>query len=321
MKIKGIDRTANIAWSPQHQYPIYLAVGTAAQQLDASFSTTAALELFSLNLNDPGYDLGLRTSVQSEHRFHKLAWGTQGTIVGGCDGGVLQIYNANKLLNGETGLMSQQNKHKGSVRALDFNSFQNNLLASAASESEIYIWDLNNPTTPMTPGSKCQPLEDITCVAWNKQVQHILGSVFPTKCVVWDLRKNDPIIKLTDNTVKTKWHVVAWNPDIATQLCLGSEDDQNSVIQLWDLRFATSALKVFDNHQRGVLSISWCHQDTDMLLSCGRDNKIICWNPSNNSPGKKLYLLLNKLNYNIIILSHKKIFKSCTMKIIIFYSF
>lgn len=33
---------------------------------------------------------------------------------------------------------------------------QANLLASGASESEIYIWDLNNTEKPMTPGSKSQ---------------------------------------------------------------------------------------------------------------------------------------------------------------------
>jgi len=37
MKIKEINRTANVAWSPKQQHPIYLAAGTAAQQLDASF--------------------------------------------------------------------------------------------------------------------------------------------------------------------------------------------------------------------------------------------------------------------------------------------
>ena len=37
MKIKEIKRTANVAWSPKQQFPIYLAAGTAAQQLDASF--------------------------------------------------------------------------------------------------------------------------------------------------------------------------------------------------------------------------------------------------------------------------------------------
>ena len=37
MKVKEVTRTANIAWSPAPQYPIYLAAGTAAQQLDATF--------------------------------------------------------------------------------------------------------------------------------------------------------------------------------------------------------------------------------------------------------------------------------------------
>jgi len=37
MKLKEIDRTANVAWSPVIQHPIYLAAGTAAQQLDATF--------------------------------------------------------------------------------------------------------------------------------------------------------------------------------------------------------------------------------------------------------------------------------------------
>jgi len=37
MKLKEIKRTANVAWSPASHYPVYLAAGTAAQQLDATF--------------------------------------------------------------------------------------------------------------------------------------------------------------------------------------------------------------------------------------------------------------------------------------------
>lgn len=32
-------------------------------------------------------------------------------------------------------------------------------------------------------------------------------------------------------------------------------------------------------HDGGVLSLSWCPQDNDLLLSCGKDNRLICWNP------------------------------------------
>ena len=54
MKLKEIDRTANVAWSPVIQHPIYLAAGTAAQQLDATFRCFLILSiLLSIsNLSD-----------------------------------------------------------------------------------------------------------------------------------------------------------------------------------------------------------------------------------------------------------------------------
>ncbi|XP_049818141.1 protein transport protein Sec31A [Aethina tumida] len=284
MKVKDLERTANVAWSPKSQYPIYLAAGTAAQQLDASFNTTAALEIYSLNLNEPGPDLQLVSSATSEHRFHKIIWSEQnnGTIIGGCDSGLIQIYSASKLLKNEEALIGKTEKHTGPVHALDINPFQANLLATGAGESEIFIWDLNNTTTPMSPGAKSQPLEDVLSVSWNRQVQHILASTFASKCVIWDLRKNEPIIKLTDTVSRIRWKVVAWHPEVATQLCLASEEDHSPIIQLWDLRFATSPLKTLENHQRGVLSVAWCNDDPDLLVSCGKDNRILCWDPNSN---------------------------------------
>lgn len=68
MKVKELDKTVNLAWSPAQEYPILLAAGTAAQQLDASFSTSAAMELYGLNLNEPGPDLELKASTPSQHR-------------------------------------------------------------------------------------------------------------------------------------------------------------------------------------------------------------------------------------------------------------
>ena len=66
--------------------------------------------------------------------------------------------------------LKQMIHHTGPVRTIDFNPFQPNLLASGAGESEIFIWDLNDPDNPMSPGNKLHPLEDISGVAWNRQV-------------------------------------------------------------------------------------------------------------------------------------------------------
>ena len=83
----------------------------------------------------------------------------------------------------------------------------------------------------------------------NRQVQHILATTFSSRCVVWDLRKNDPIIKVSDSTSRMRTKVVAWHPEVATQLCLASEDDHTPVIQMWDLRQASSPIKTLEGHQ------------------------------------------------------------------------
>ena len=37
--------------------------------------------------------------------------------------------------------------------------------------------------------------------------------------------------------------------------------------------------QILSGHDKGILSLSWCAQDSDLLLSCGKDNRTICWNP------------------------------------------
>uniref|UniRef100_A0A8C1U8D9 Protein transport protein Sec31A n=1 Tax=Cyprinus carpio TaxID=7962 RepID=A0A8C1U8D9_CYPCA len=291
MKLKEINRTALQAWSPAQQHPIYLAAGTSAQQLDATFSTSASLEIFELDLADPTLAMKSCGSVSSPHRYHKLVWGPHGiedqslpsgVLIAGGENGDIILYDASKIIAGDSEvIISQSEKHTGPVRALDVNSFQTNLVASGGNESEIYIWDLNSFSSPMTPGPKTQPLEDISCVAWNRQVQHILASASPSgKASVWDLRKNDLIIKVSDHSNRMHCSGLAWNPEVATQLVLASEDDRMPVIQMWDLRFATSPLKVLESHTRGVLAIAWSEADPELLLSCGKDNRILCWNPN-----------------------------------------
>lgn len=50
--------------------------------------------------------------------------GESGMIVGGCDNGRLQMYNASRVLAGDEGLVHAPERHTGPVKAVDFNSFQ-----------------------------------------------------------------------------------------------------------------------------------------------------------------------------------------------------
>ena len=58
----------NVAWSPAKEHPIYLAAGTAAQQLDTNFSSSATIELYNVNLSDASYDMSLVASQASQYK-------------------------------------------------------------------------------------------------------------------------------------------------------------------------------------------------------------------------------------------------------------
>ena len=65
------------------------------------------------------------------------------------------------------------------------------------------------------------------------QVQHILASTSPGgRSVVWDLRKNEPIIQVTDSSSRVRCTGIAWHPDVATQMMTSSGDDRAPVIQV-----------------------------------------------------------------------------------------
>ena len=113
-------------------------------------------------------------------------------------------------------LILRNTTHQGSVRGLDFNPIQTNLLSSGATNGEvglhasytnirlnktvttqIYIWDLKDPSKPYSPGTRSSKLDEITSLAWNRQVQHVLASSSSTGyTVVWDLRNKREVVAL-----------------------------------------------------------------------------------------------------------------------------
>ncbi|KAF9386751.1 protein transport protein S31 [Mortierella sp. AD011] len=290
MRQKTIPRTSTFAWSPGQHAPL-LATGTVAGAFDANFSNTSQLEIFDLNLTDKSPE-SMEISqpagiVSCNARFNRLAWASPtvdrpyGTIAGGMENGELNLWDANAILNGsENVLFSRQTNHSGPVRGLHFNPFQQNLLSSASSNGEIFIWDLGNLTKPYTPGSRSSKLEDITCVAWNNHVQHILATSSTTGyTVVWDLKSKREVLTLSYpgasvggmgsmgnlgqmGASRRGITAIAWNPDVATQIITATEDDNNPVILVWDLRYAHAPEK-----------------DSDLLLSAGKDCRSLCWNP------------------------------------------
>lgn len=294
--IKQIERSATVAFCPSANL---LAAGTVAGAIDMSFSTNSVLEVFGLDFSTGSAPPVLVGSVPVPERFNRIAWAPRapesplpyGILAGGLADGTVCVWDPSAMID-RTGksdrppLLSKMQKHTGPVKGLDFNPYTPNLLASGAADSDICIWDLANPAQPSLypalkgaqgPGQPA-PGSEITFVSWNRKVQHILASSLANgTTVVWDLKRQRPVISFRDPNSPRRCSVLQWNPEVATQLIVASDDDRSPTLQMWDLRNSVSPLKEFCSHTKGVLSMAWSPHDASLLLSSAKDNRTICW--------------------------------------------
>ncbi|KAL3832973.1 hypothetical protein ACJIZ3_007709 [Penstemon smallii] len=315
--IKGVNRSASSAFSPDGAY---MAAGTMAGAVDLQFSSSANLDIFELDFVSEDRQLILAGTVPSSERFNRISWGkvvnsdeySLGLIAGGLVDGNIGLWNPKNLIRGsdrsENAFVGNLSRHKGPVRGLEFNSLTPHLLASGADEGDICIWDVSEPSEPIhfppLKGSGSATQGEISYLSWNSKVQNILASTsFNGTTVVWDLKKQKPVISFTDS-IRRRCSVLQWNPEVATQLILASDEDSSPSLRLWDVRNVISPVKEFVGHTKGVIAMSWCPIDSSYLLTCAKDNRTICWDTVS---GEIVAELPAGTNWNFDVHWHSKI--------------
>ncbi|KAL9128651.1 MAG: hypothetical protein Q9217_002711 [Psora testacea] len=284
---REIPRTATFTWSPGTSSP-YLATGTKAGAVDEGFSNDTQLEIWDLDLGDTtrGRPLKPIGSISTDSRFNDIAWtkngasNSWGIIAGALENGSLDLWDADQLINGQgDAFMSRTSKHSGSIKALQFNVFRSELLATVGAKGELFISDVNNVSSPFRMGNAVARADDFECLDWNKRTSHIMatGSSGGTM-TIWDIKNKRESLTL-NNLGRKPVSAVAWDPVKTTRLTTAIPNDTDPVVLVWDLRNANAPERILKGHDGGVLSLSWCQQDSDLLLSCGKDNRNICWNP------------------------------------------
>ncbi|EPS33755.1 hypothetical protein PDE_08717 [Penicillium oxalicum 114-2] len=286
VRLREIPRTATFAWSPGAASPL-IATGTRAGAVDVDFSNKTCLELWDLGLDrqDASEELQPIAKIDTDSGFNDLAW-TQsedtkrGIIAGGLENGALDLWNADNLLAGSSdSLISRTTKHSGAIKALQFNPKHSNLLATGGAKGELFISDLNNMENPFRLGTAAARTDDIECLDWNKKVAHILVTGSSAGFVtVWDVKTKKESLTL-NNMGRKAVSAVAWDPAKPTKLITATPLESDPLIYVWDLRNSHAPERTLKGHESGVLSLSWCDQDPDLMLSSGKDNRNICWNP------------------------------------------
>lgn len=288
------DKGAVLSWSPLSSIPNLVALGTKDSAGIGFDDHGGELELHMLDFSSPDLKTKLVGKSKAGARFSSIAWSqmsnnasmyTHGLIAGGMVDGTINIWDPSKVnLETEEGGMiaSIEQHHQGSVNGLHFNPHKesSHLLASGGADAEVYVWNLERPDEPtaLTPASNAKHTADITQVAWNSQVVHILASAAQNgSAIIWDLRQKRAWCELREPSGGSISDI-AWNPDQGLHLITASGDDKNPVLKLWDLRSSTSLpLATLSGHTEGVLSVSWCPWDTSLVMSCGKDNRTIMW--------------------------------------------
>ncbi|KAM7188027.1 protein transport protein SEC31 [Rhypophila sp. PSN 637] len=285
VRLREIPRTAAFAWSPGAN-PL-VVTGTRSGAVDADFSDESKLEVWDLSLDnqDQGLELQSVVSISTESRFYDIAWGLpsedhpRGVIAGAMENGSLDLWDAAKLIAGEEdALMSRTTKHTGPIKSLQFNPLKPQVLATAGAKGELYIWDINDTSTAFRLGTAAARADDIESLAWNRKVSNILATGGAGGFVtVWDLKTKKSSLTLNNNRKAVS--AIAWDPNNSTKLLTATSDDNAPVILLWNLRNSQAPERTLQGHDQGVLSLSWCQQDPGLLLSCGKDNRTLVWNP------------------------------------------
>lgn len=218
-------------------------------------------------------------------RFHDIAWAPanadhpRGIIAGALENGSLDLWDAERLIKGAAdAFMSRTTKHTGAIKSLQFNPLKPQILATAGAKGELFIYDINDISNPFRLGTAAARSDDLECVAWNRKVPHILATGGSGGFVtVWDLKTKKASLTLNNN--RKAVGAIAWDPNNATKLLTATPDDSSPVILLWDLRNSNAPERTLQGHDQGILSLSWCQQDSDLLISCGKDNRTLVWNP------------------------------------------
>lgn len=234
-------------------------------------------------------------------RFASVAWTAYtgsanqhpvGLIAGGMADGTIQFYDPAAIMEGKgapdaVGLVGtvKAQASSGPIAALQFSSLDTHLLCAGAFNGRVSILDCSDPHKPtsMEPGPPGQhSAAEITSVAWNTAVAHILATAAGDGVVtVWDIQSKKAWCEIRAESAGQAVADVSWNPAQGLHLLTASADDRNPVLRVWDLGASTSVpIATLTGHSAGLFRAAWCPHDDSLLLTVSKDNRTLLWDLS-----------------------------------------
>jgi protein transport protein SEC31 len=277
------------------------------------------IELYTIPVygDAPRLNGAMQVTTATNTNFVSIAWSKQptnsilypmGIIAGGmADGTIILIDphaicnqhngNSNKSSHGIVSTIPPSPPSSGPIVAMQFSPLSVHHLCTGAYNGRVTIVDCTDPTQPVctepgqstsssnpptrlsTEPTKAVAGAEITAVAWNTAVPHIVATASGDgMVVVWDVQSNVKWCEIRSESVGHAVSDIVWNPSEGLHLLTASGDDRNPVLRLWDLGTSTTVpLGTLIGHSAGIFCAAWCPHDDSLLLSVGKDNRTFLW--------------------------------------------
>ncbi|KAK8789941.1 hypothetical protein WA158_006721 [Blastocystis sp. Blastoise] len=298
--IKG--ENAAFAWCPMDTHKTIVAIASKEGSISGFDDNKGTLQVYDFDINHTDGPK-LLASLDLENRVTSLCWGKTLIAETPYPYGILAASFANGSIALWEFVMNEESIEikpittiqitQCPVKCLCFNPHVWCKQMACGSQDGtltlVDLFDMENPIlSTFTSQTGTIPAE-ITKVCWNTKVSHILSCCqINGHITLWDIRQKTPWCELCDPN-NSRISDMIWNPTDGLQLITCVENDTHPFIRLWDLRSSTSTpFLELSGHTKGVLSVSWCPYDPTLLLSCGKDNKVLLWNIATSSLAEEI---------------------------------
>jgi WD40 repeat protein len=163
--------------------------------------------------------------------------------------------------------------HKHPVSALAFNS-DGSLLASAAEDRKIAIWDMVAPTLRRTLSGHT---DRIPALAWHPQTNLLLSAGWDTTVRLWELSTGEPSMLL--NTHSDQVHALAFSSDGG----LLAVADSSGAVHVWSEIAQGKELHQLPGDMEEIHSLAFS-PDGKRLAVGGNDRVVHLWEPHSGKP-------------------------------------
>ncbi|EAX94282.1 hypothetical protein TVAG_057830 [Trichomonas vaginalis G3] len=286
MKVWSSQESSLLAWCPAREQSRLFA-----QAVPAGSSINPVLSLKKFNFLSLNPSVETVSNYTATSPFTAIDWASRpnlemGYIAAGHQNGAISLYNP--VLDQQKPI-GQITANNSVITNIKINPNQPAALLSTTADNSVNVWDVSDFTNAkkidvnMTRGNS----GDITGACWhqNKNCFSIFAVCDSTGLsTIWDIRVGRSTHTFADSQFKFPLSDIIFSPTNMAQLATASSDQRNSVVLIWDLRSLGAPLKRLHGHSNGVSKLEWPAADDRILLSAGRDGKVIAWDVESSGP-------------------------------------